>query len=119
MPTPTAPAAASPERRRWPRTPCRLAAQWYALPAGRQMREPALARDLSAGGLGLLCGCAVAPGELLVVELPYTVRRLPRVFPLLVAHAAPSQGRWAVGGRFSVPLLPAELQGLREAEQAP
>ena len=119
MSTPTAPAGAPSERRRWPRSPCRLTAQWYALAAGRSSREPAQVRDLSAGGLGLLCDCAVSPGELLVVELPYTARRLPRVFPLLVAHATPAQRQWAVGGRFSVPLLDAELQGLREAEQAP
>ena len=74
----------------------------------------ALLEDVSAAGVGLLLGHAVAPGTVLLLQLG--AYRPGHAFPRLarVVHARPrGDGYWIVGCQFTRPLTEAELAAVR------
>ena len=106
------PAVAPGERRTAERTPGSLTGCCYPLPAGPRARRLAVLRDVSAGGLGLLCDCSYEPDTLLVVHLPAVVAGGLRLLTVRVAHATSCDGGWLVGCAFHHPPSAADVEAL-------
>src|SRR3954466_10694501 len=61
---------------------------------------PARVVDVSMAGVGLRLTRRVEPGTLLAVVLTNKAKGFAKTALVRVAHAAPGQGGWAVGGTF-------------------
>ena len=81
-------------------------------------RRPAVVRDVSRSGVGLVLAEQLPAGTVLAVR-PEGPARPGRVATLRVRHATPlDDGRWLVGCAHVTALPPAELIALREALEA-
>jgi hypothetical protein len=102
------------ERRVWVRYGTDLEATCRAPGAAKGMGWPGRARDISAGGVGLIMRHRFRPGSPLVIEL--VLRGVRRDVAVRVIHATPVSGAdgpcWRIGCAFVEPLDPGELQDL-------
>jgi hypothetical protein len=84
---------------------------------------PAMLRDVSSTGIGLVLGRRFEPGAALAIELPETPTRLGATLLARVIHAKPLPGgRWLLGCSLVGELGPDDLErllGLGEATAAP
>jgi hypothetical protein len=74
---------------------------------------PVAVRDISVGGIGLVCRAPAPPGTFLVIELQNTQGGSSLRLRARVMHSTRQEGRsWVLGCMFTQPLSPNELAGL-------
>jgi hypothetical protein len=100
------------DQRNWERFPCNVRALWQSVMAGDQPRCEAKVLNISASGIGLLVGAAVATGTLLSLELLGPSGGQASKVLACVVHAAPRDSQWALGCNFIRELTEQELKAL-------
>jgi hypothetical protein len=90
------------DRRDWLRHPANLETSLRPTCAPGGMRLSARVRNISLGGINLVCNRAFEPGELLSLELPGGTAGSTSNVLACVIHCQPEQeGEWSLGCTFS------------------
>jgi hypothetical protein len=101
------------ERRRAVRHPCAMRTSCQPIGLVESISVPVAVRDISVGGIGLLCRAPVAPGTFFVIELQNTLGGASLRLRARVIHSTRHEGRsWVLGCVFTRELSQDELTGL-------
>ncbi len=104
---------AAPDRRHAERHPCDLQPFWTEWGSGRGESPLARVRDISAGGIGLLTGCRIRPGSVLVLRLFSESQGMSRPLLVRIIHSHPQpDGQWLSGGAFVRRLSDEDLEAV-------
>jgi hypothetical protein len=107
------PSSPGSERRRWQRHPVRLEVQGHLVPDPGGSLEPVRVVTISAGGLSMVIGRHIDPGQLVAVDLENPARRFGCRVTAEVLYATDLPGSGCVlGCAFTQPLSHQELQML-------
>ncbi len=99
------------ERRVSPRHACRL--EVYYETSTPSAGRPAVLRDISAGGIGLVVGDAIPRGALVTVQLSRDGEEVLFRKSLRIKYARnEAPGSWAIGGSFDKQLTKKEMKQL-------
>lgn len=88
-------------RRRAERYPCKYQQASFHLVALREMPElPTRIRDVSRGGIGLICAAPIPPGSFIIIQMDHSGREPTRLQARVVRNAPLESRTWLVGCVF-------------------
>ncbi len=100
-------------RRTAVRRPCSLSVRFQVVGFHTDISRPAVSRDLSTTGIGMLTKAPIRPGTCLRIYLNATTRDTGVARAVIVRHyTREGPDRWLIGCSFSQELSPAELDAL-------